>query len=106
MVPANIIKDPAGLTLIDWQCPTIGDAAEDLATFLSPAMQSLDGGQPLSENKQARFLDAYGNADADDLYGALKALFHWRMAVHCMWKAERGSLGNAEAMQLELAELE
>ncbi len=106
MVPANIIKDPAGPTLIDWQCPAIGDAAEDLATFLSPAMQSLYAGQSLSGNEQSRFLDAYGNADAVDFYRALKPLFHRRMAAHCLWKAERGSLDNAEAMQLELAELE
>ncbi len=40
-VPGNIVDGPGGLTLIDWQCPASGDPTEDLATFLSPAMQRL-----------------------------------------------------------------
>ena len=37
----NLIAGPGGIRLIDWQCPGIGDPAEDLWTFLSPAFQIL-----------------------------------------------------------------
>ena len=37
-VPGNIVAHDGTLTLIDWQCPQMGDPTEDLALFLSPAM--------------------------------------------------------------------
>ena len=106
LVPANIIAGPGGLTFVDWQCPAIGDPVEDLATFLSPAMQSLYGGRSLGSGDQAWFLNAYGNENAALAYHAMKPLFHWRMAAHCLWKAKRGSPDYADAMALELAALE
>lgn len=106
VVPANIVRGRGCLTLIDWQCPAIGDPAEDLATFLSPAMQTLYGGRVVTEGEQNRFLDAYGNPAAAECYLALKPLFHWRMAAHCLWKAERRSVDYAKALELELAELD
>ena len=41
--PGNMVSSPDGLRLIDWQCPGIGDGLQDVATFLSPAMQVLYG---------------------------------------------------------------
>jgi len=41
IVASNIVVTPQGLRLIDWQCPAFGDPCEDLASFLSPAMQHL-----------------------------------------------------------------
>ncbi|MGB5556739.1 MAG: aminoglycoside phosphotransferase family protein [Paracoccaceae bacterium] len=105
-VPANMIQGPNGTVLIDWQCPALGDPAEDLATFLSPAMQSLYGGRPLTVDEQAGFLSAYGNRYTVRSYRVLRPLFHWRMAAHCLWKSERGAPDYADAMQLELAQLE
>ena len=46
-VPGNILSVPDWLTLIDWQCPAMGDPTEDLSLFMSPAMQSLYRGAPL-----------------------------------------------------------
>lgn len=101
-VAGNIIEGPSGLTLIDWQCPARGDPCEDIATFLSPAMQWLYRGRPLSRDEIARFLAAYPDPAATDRYNRLLPLFRWRMALHCQWKAERGAPDYAEARRLEL----
>ncbi len=105
-VAANIISGPGGLTLIDWQCPALGDPTEDLAIFLSPAMQSLYGGRSLTKAEQARFLQGYGNAKVAARYQRLEPHYHWRMAAHCLWKSERGFPDYAAAMRLELAALD
>lgn len=104
-VPANMISGPNGLTLIDWQCPALGCPVEDLAIFLSPAMQSLYGGRVLDEVSQECFLAAYGNPNATQSYLALKPLLHWRMAAHCLWKSDRGFEDYSAAMELELEQL-
>ncbi len=104
-VPANILYDGESICLIDWQCPAIGDATEDLATFLSPAMQSVYAGAPLEPQAETEFLEAYGDAAATARYRELAPLFHWRMAAHCLWKAARGDPDYAEAAELELSRL-
>lgn len=102
-VPGNVIVGPQGVTLIDWQCPAIGDPAEDLAAFLSPAMQWLYRGKVLTDTEAAAFLHAYPDTATVARYQALAPAFHWRMAAHCLWKAERGVADYAKALDLELA---
>lgn len=105
-VPGNIISGSSSeITLIDWQCPALGDPAEDLATFLSPAMQWLYRGRPLNQAEEQAFLDAYPNAETVARARALAPLFHWRMAAHCLWKLERGALDYGTALRLELGAL-
>lgn len=104
-VPGNIIAGPQGITLIDWQCPALGDPAEDLAAFLSPAMQWLYRGEILTPHQEQAFLAAYPNREITARYLALKPLFHWRMAAHCLWKSERGAPDYATALKLELSAL-
>lgn len=101
-VPGNIIDGPLGLTLIDWQCPALGDPAEDLGLFLSPAMQFLYRGRILAPQERTAFLAAYPDREAVARCLALEPLFRWRMAAHCLWKAERGAADYAPAMTLEL----
>ncbi|MCT8158649.1 aminoglycoside phosphotransferase family protein [Pseudoruegeria sp. SHC-113] len=105
-VPANIIASDSGPVFIDWQCPALGDAAEDLAIYLSPAMQQIYGSGPLTEAQQAAFLAAYPDAETAARYRALAPLFHWRMAAYCDWKARRGEAEYARARDLEIAALE
>jgi aminoglycoside phosphotransferase (APT) family kinase protein len=104
-VPANIIRTPDGPRLIDWQCPARGEASEDLAIFLSPAMQQLYGNGPLSQSDEARFLAAYGDPLVVRRYRDLAPAYHWRMAAHCLWKAGQGAPEYAAAAELELARL-
>ena len=105
LVPANIVSGPEVITLIDWQCPAAGDACEDLAVYLSPAMQTLYGGQLLRAGDAMAFLAAYDNDAVISRYRALAPHFHWRMAVYCHWKAAHGAEDYRAAAALELASL-
>lgn len=105
-VPGNIIVTNEGLRLIDWQCPAIGDPVEDLAIFLSPAMQQIYRGSPLSDSEIDVFLASYGDDAVVSRLLALRPWHHWAMAAYCGWKAVRGAPNYRQAMQLELDALE
>ncbi len=102
-VPGNIIVGARGLILIDWQCPALGDPIEDIAAFVSPAMQWLYRGAVLTKAETADFLAAYPDAGTVARYRAYAPILHWRMAAHCLWKSERGAADYARAAELELA---
>ncbi len=102
-VPGNIVVTAQGVRLIDWQCPGLGDPVDDLALFLSPAMQWLYRGAPLTGAEVAAFLDAYPDRATVGRYRALRPLLHWRIAAHCAYRAARGDAAYAEALRLELA---
>jgi len=99
-VPGNLMAHDGTLALIDWQCPQRGDPAEDLALFLSPAMQSLYRGDILSAGEEAEFVAAYPDRRVVARYYALKPWFHWRMAAYCHWR------GDDAARDLEIAALQ
>lgn len=104
-VAGNILQSPGGLTLIDWQCPALGDPCEDLAIFLSPAMQQLYRGIPLSEAEVTQFLAAYDRPDITERYLSLRPWFAWRMAAYCLWRIENGAPDYATGYELEVAGL-
>jgi len=106
VVPENLVDGRHGLRLIDWQCPARGDPAEDLAVFLSPAMQALYGGAPLSEAEKDHFLDASGDPALAERYRALAPAFHWRMAAYCLWRSMRGEADYLTGFRLETELLE
>ena len=105
-VPGNLLEHDGTLTLIDWQCPQMGDPAEDLALFLSPAMQLLYRGSQLSGEEENTFLEAYPDRRIVERLQVLKPWYHWRMAAYCQWKLEQGGERDAEAMGLELQALQ
>ncbi|MEI6801465.1 MAG: phosphotransferase, partial [Pseudomonadota bacterium] len=84
---------------IDWQCPGLGDPAEDLATFLSPAMQWLYTGRTLGPDQRSRFLHAYPDQATVARFQALEPLFTWRIAAHCRYRAAKGDADYAQALQ-------
>ena len=98
-VPGNIIVAPQGPVLIDWQCPGLGDPAEDLATFLSPAMQWLYTGRILTPDQRARFLNAYPDRATVARLLTLEPLYAWRIAAHCRHRAAKGDDDYAHALQ-------
>lgn len=104
-VVGNVIVAHHGAVFIDWQCPGLGDPCEDLAMFLSPAMQTLYGDGPLSAAERRDFLLAYGAAETTDRYERLAPFFHWRMAAHCAWKLDKGSLDYQVGLDQECAAL-
>ncbi|AML51034.1 phosphotransferase [Falsihalocynthiibacter arcticus] len=105
LVPANIIRTKISVRFIDWQCPALGDPCEDIATYLSPAMQYLYADEPLDEHQEAEFLRSYGNKEVIERYHILKPLYHWRMAAYCLWKAEDGVEDYAQGYALEMMAL-
>ena len=104
-MPGNIVAHDGTLTLIDWQCPQIGDPTEDLALFLSPAMQQVYRGAPLSAAEEAAFLDRYPDPQLVARYLALRPWYHWRMAAYCLWRDQRDGRMPSRAFDLELAAL-
>ena len=81
--PGNLIAGAHGLKAIDWQCPASGDAAEDLAAFLSPAFQILYGRMPLTASEESTLLSAYGDDSTIQRLHRLRPFFDWRMAAYC-----------------------
>ena len=106
VVAGNIIVGPEGLRFIDWQCPALGDPAEDLAMFLSPAMQMLYRGQTLSAEDCSQFLAAYPDQLVVARLQDLKLLFHYRMAAYCLWRAQNGLKDYQKGYELEKEALE
>ncbi len=97
----NALVTDGRVTFIDWQCPAFGDAAADVAVFLSPAMQWMSGNNPLTAEEVEGFLAAYGDAAVADRYRALAPLYAARMRAYCRWRAARGDEGYGKASLLE-----
>jgi len=106
VVANNIVVTNDGVRLIDWQCPALGDPCEDIASFLSPAMQYLYTGGPLNARQKMLFLDAYPDKNIIARYKKLAPLFHLRAAAYCFWQAERGHYEYREAAEYEFLALE
>nr|WP_281995468.1 aminoglycoside phosphotransferase family protein [Ruegeria faecimaris] len=104
-VAGNILVASSGLTLIDWQCPAVGDPCEDLALFLSPAMQYLYRGAVLTVDEQQSFLSAYDRQETVNRYRSLRRWYGWRMAAYCLWRTEHGAPDYEQGLELELAAL-
>ncbi len=110
--PANLIVGAAGTRLIDWQCPALGDPAEDLFSFLSPAFQVLSQREPLAVHERDAFLAAY---DDDAVAARLEALWRaltYRMAAYCAQRRVEladtdpdGAARYARALDLSLEDL-
>lgn len=103
MVPGNLITNEDGLHVIDWQCPGLGDACEDIAMFLSPAMQLLYRGSALSAQETCDFLTCL--PDLAPRYQSLAPAYHFRMATYCAWKVEQGTPDYAAGFAAEVAAL-
>lgn len=102
-VPGNIVGTPGNWRLIDWQCPALGDPCEDIALFLSPAMQLAYRGAPLSVGESQSFLAAYPDLEAIERYHSLAGFYHWRMAAYCLWLDSRGNCSAREGAEAEIA---
>ena len=105
VVPANILHTANGVMLIDWQCPATGDPVEDIACYLSPAMQVAYGGGPLSDVDKQAVLDGYGDATVTSRYQRMAGMFHYRMAAYCLWRVAQGDADYEAAYAAEVAAL-
>lgn len=102
-VAANAIARPCGgITLVDWQCPALGDPVLDLAIALSPAMQTVYGDGPLTAAETDALLAAYPDPDTVVRFRRMAALLHWRMAIYCAWRVAQGDPAYGPALTAEL----
>ena len=85
--PGNLVRSRDGLVLIDWQCPGVGDAVEDIACFLSPAMMILYSAAPHGATARSAFLEAYDDAGVVERYHRDGPAWHYRIASYCVWRA-------------------
>jgi aminoglycoside phosphotransferase (APT) family kinase protein len=97
--PGNLIAGAQGLKAIDWQCPASGDAAEDLAAFLSPAFQILYGRTPLTAAEEAEFLAAYGDAETIERLRCVRPFYDWRMAAYCAMRQVNLAISRPDASE-------
>ncbi len=81
--PGNLIEGPRGLRLIDWQCPGMGDPAEDLFSFLSPCFQILFQHAPLDDGERRDFLAAYDDAEVARRLQIMGPFYAYRMLAYC-----------------------
>ncbi|MCR9085285.1 MAG: phosphotransferase [Rhodobacteraceae bacterium] len=102
-VPANMLATADGPVLIDWQCPALGDAATDLAIYLSPGMQRRYGAGPLSAGAQSRFRRAYGRSAVLSRYDRVAPALHARIAMHCAQRGDRAAAASEIALLNRLA---
>ncbi len=91
----NLIAGPGGIRLIDWQCPGIGDPAEDLWAFLSPAFQILFNHAPLTLQERETFLMAYDEKKTRARLEYLAPYFAYRMAAYCCLRTHELAAHNA-----------
>ncbi len=85
----NMIAGPDGIRCIDWQCPGMGDAAEDLWSFLSPAFQILYDRSPFEGDAIEIFRQAYGEADVLARLDYLAPFFSYRFAHYCCFRTHQ-----------------
>jgi len=85
----NMIAGPGGVRCIDWQCPGMGDAAEDLWSFLSPAFQILYDRPLFDDAAVDRCRAAYGDPDVLARLDELGPYFSYRFAHYCCFRTHQ-----------------
>jgi aminoglycoside phosphotransferase (APT) family kinase protein len=97
--PGNIVRTRSGLVLIDWQCPGVGDAVEDVACFLSPAMMHLYASPAHRPGARQEFLTSYADQATVERYLRDGAAWHYRIAAYCTWRIPHTSRRQPEVAQ-------
>lgn len=85
----NIITGEARTRIIDWQCPGMGDGAEDLWSFLSPAFQAVYGRDAWTQDQVQAFRVAYGDAETLARLDLLSPYFSYRYAHYCVFRVHQ-----------------
>jgi hypothetical protein len=111
--PGNIIQSADAITFIDFQCPGMGDACEDLTCFLSPGIHHLYGLPALSSEQEQTYLSAYGEAKVLQRFTQMRVYYSYRMAAYFVMRYysqqgldEKVSQAYLKAAQLEISSLE
>ncbi len=90
--------------MIDWQCPGIGNPADDIACFLPPGMQMTNGGVVDASLIRA-FMDACPRQETIVRYRKLLPHFNWQLAANCLWHTQFPGPGYPEYREAMVAEI-
>ena len=85
---ANLVGSGTGLRLIDWQCPALGDLAEDVAVLFAPAFRSLYNRPLITDDQRQRFLTTLADPALAARLPALEPAYVWRLAAYCARRAQ------------------
>lgn len=96
----NFIGNENHLVLIDWQCPGMGDPAEDVWTFLYSGYEQLMGLAVYTETQRRQFLETYNDNTMLERLRLLSPFFAYRVAAHCVSRIQDLELSNSEASKL------
>ncbi len=82
------------LRLIDWQCPGLGDPAEDVWTFLHSGYEMLLDWPRFDEQLVAAFWAGYGDSAVRQRVSVLGPYYAYRIAAHCCLQHQALALDN------------
>jgi aminoglycoside phosphotransferase (APT) family kinase protein len=93
----NFIQSDTDLWLIDWQCPGLGDPAEDVWTFLHAGYEMLLGRPRFDEAARAEFWRGYGDTAVYHRLQPLAPYYAYRVAAHCCLRQQQLASTNPSA---------
>jgi aminoglycoside phosphotransferase (APT) family kinase protein len=94
----NFVQNGRQLRLIDWQCPGLGDPAEDVWTFLYAGYEMLLGWPRFGEGVIAEFWRGYGVDTAVSHHLQILApTYTYRLAAHCCLRQQQLAATNPTA---------
>lgn len=85
----NFIQDGEQVWLIDWQCPGLGDAAEDVWTFAASGYEMLLGRPGFESQDCDLFYAAYPDARVVERAHALSPCLAYRVAAHAILRHQQ-----------------
>ena len=85
----NFIQNGREIRLIDWQCPGLGDAAEDAWTFLESGYEMLLGRPRFAEQVRAEFWRGYEATAVHHHLQFMAPYYTYRVAAHCCLRQQQ-----------------
>jgi hypothetical protein len=85
----NFIQNGRHIRLIDWQCPGLGDATEDVWTFLYSGYEMLLNRPRFDESVQAEFWHGYGETAVRHCLQHMAPYYAYRVAAHCSLRQQQ-----------------
>jgi aminoglycoside phosphotransferase (APT) family kinase protein len=85
----NFIQQGAEVRLIDWQCPGLGDAAEDVWTFIASGYEMLLDRPRFDQTSCESFLRAYADPLVIQRMRILSPFYAYRVASHCTLRQQQ-----------------
>lgn len=93
----NFLQNDDHVRLIDWQCPGLGNPAEDVWTFLHSGYEMLLGRPRFKEHVEEEFWQGYGDSAVGRQILLLAPFYTYRIAAHCCLRQQQLTSTNPAA---------